>query len=243
MNTKKHKYVNALILGVLVIAASFSIGFYFSQPQTNALANSEPAQQPSPQLLIEPTILPTTNHSLLSRTKNEITVDITSTRIVDSGIEIGICYTAPDNGEWRPMPGHLIFGSYDVLPNEIEFLPEEKIADGMNTGVRCAFVRYLIEDLDAISTPIQFSLLRFYAPGREMYTPCEEVLQRLGSNPKARAYGLKARCVESSDGNISVTLVDHAASIAKDKANKTLNEIAKGEIVGPWEFIIMEVQK
>lgn len=95
----------------------------------------------------------------------------------------------------------------------------------------------------AISAPMRFSILRFYAPGREMYTPCQELQQRLNTNPKANAYGLKANCTDGSDGTISVTLIENNKSVTKDKASKLLDEIARAEVDGPWEFTITEIAK
>nr|MDQ3004089.1 hypothetical protein [Chloroflexota bacterium] len=180
---------------------------------------------------------------VLSKTQNDIMVEISSAKVINTGVEIGICYTAPDNGEWRPLPGHLFYDKYEVYPDEIEFLADEILADGKNTGTRCALIRYRIEDLNTLTTPVEFSILRFYAPGREMYTPCQELQQKLDSNPKAKAYGLKAKCTETSDGGISVSLIDHDKSVSKDKASKALDEIAKGEVIGLWEFTITEIEK
>jgi hypothetical protein len=75
------------------------------------------------------TIFSSPVHDALSKTKNDITVEITSAKAISTGMEIGICYTAPDNGEWRPMPGHLFYGSYEVYPDEIEFASDEKLAN------------------------------------------------------------------------------------------------------------------
>ena len=184
-----------------------------------------------------------TSKDILSETVNEIKVEITSAKVISTGVEIGVCYTAPDNGEWRPMPGHLFYGEYEVYPDEIQFLEGEIIADGKNIGTRCALIRYRIEDLNALVTPIKFSIVQFYAAGREMYTPCQEFQQKLDSNPKARAHSLKANCTETGGGNISVTLVEHDKSVTRDQASKTLDEIAKGEVIGPWEFMINEIER
>jgi hypothetical protein len=104
-------------------------------------------------------------------------------------------------------------------------------------------IRYRIDDLRTLHTPVEFSILQVYAPGREMYSPCEELQQRLNTNPKAKAYGLIAKCAENSNGNVLVTLVDHDKSIAKDKASRTLDEIAKAEVIGPWEFTINQIER
>lgn len=250
MHTKTSKVINIIVVGLLILTTSISIGFYFSQPQRSALANNEPVEQVPDEKPAQPVTeqdtsqqVPVKVQETLLKTKNDIAVEITSTKVISTGVQIGICYTAPDNGEWRPMPGHLFYGQYDIYPDEIEFLEEEKLADGKNTGTRCALVRYRIEDLNTLVTPIEFSILKFYAPGRERYTPCQELQQRLDSNPKAKAYGLKAKCVENSDGTISTTLLDHAKSVANDRAKQVLEEIAKAEIDGPWEFTIEELER
>ena len=221
-----------------------AIGFYFSRPQTTASADAsyqEVGVIPGSPVDIE--TQPLINTNAQSVTQNDVTVDVTSAKKISTGVEIGVCYTAPDNGEWRPMPGHLFYGNDEIYPDEIEFLPDEKLADGKNMGLRCALIRYRIEDVNAVVVPLHFSILRFYAPGREMYSPCEELQQRLDTNPKAKAYGLQAKCSQAGDGIVSLALTSHDKSVAKDKASKTLDEIAKGEVNGLWEFTITGIEK
>lgn len=249
MHTKRSKITNVIVISLLVLTTIISVGFYLSRPQTVASANNEPAQQAqalpgaSIEKPAETSIQQSASQDVLSKTQNDITVKITSAKVISTGVEIGVCYTAPDNGEWRPMPGHLFYGEHEVLPDEIEFLDNEMVADGKNTGTRCALIRYRIDDLNILTTPVEFSILRFYAPSREMYTPCQELQQRLATNPKAKAYGLKAKCTETGDGNISVMLADHSRSIANEKASKVLDEIAKAEVAGTWEFTINDIER
>lgn len=240
MITKKNKFTFLFITGLLVVVALASIGFYASRPQTLAAAHvgeqapylGQPADTPTPQPSSE----------MLSKTVNEITIEIKSAKIIETGVEIGICYTAIDNGEWRPMPGHLFYSTYEIYPDELEFTIE-KLADGKNFGERCTLVRYKIDDISNITTPIQFSVIQMYAPQREMYTPCQEFQQRLETNPKANAYGLKAKCEETSNGGFSIELFDNASSVTKEQAEGLLNQIAKAEVVGPWEFTITTIEK
>lgn len=111
MYIKNYKVANIIIVGLLILVTIFSVGFYFPQPQTLALANNEPAQQILTEMPVGSATPQNNSQKVLSKTKNDITVDVASTRIISTGIEIGICYTAPDNGEWRPMPGHLFYDS------------------------------------------------------------------------------------------------------------------------------------
>jgi len=243
MPAKNNSHVVITIIGALILTTILSIGFYISQRRSSIEGRSNIIKQSIPNqkqpIKISPEVI---NEEVLTRTVNDIVVEITSAQSI-TGMEIGICYTTPDNGEWYPMPGHLFYGKYEVYPDEIEFLDNEILADGKNTGTRCALIRYLIDDLSTLTTPIEFSILQFYAPGREMYSPCEELQQRLDTNPKAQAYGLKMECKEASDGNVSVTLVGHNQSVAKEEAGKTLDEIAEAEVVGPWEFTINELER
>lgn len=171
------------------------------------------------------------------------TVNVLSTRVIASGIEIEICYVTPDNAEWYPMPGHLFYDSYEVYPDEIEFLPHEKIADTASPGLRCALIRYRIEHPDRVTPPVRFSILNLHAVGREMYSPCEEFQQRLSTHATAYASGLQATCAEADTGTITVTLTHHASSVTVEQAQNLLDEIAKGEIEGPWEFTITEIER
>lgn len=245
MYNKNNRAANIFVVSLLVLATAVSIGFYFSRPQTAALANNKPAQEslPASEKPADVVMPQDASKTVLSKTQNDITVEITSTKIISTGVEIGICYTTLDGGEWYPMPGHLFYGEYEVFPDEYEFLEGEILADGKNTGTRCALVRYRIEDLSTITTPLKFSVLRFYAPGREMYTPCQELQQRLDTNPKAKAYGLQAKCTQAGDGSVSLALTGNNKSVTDEKASKLLNDIAKAEVVGLWEFTITTIEK
>lgn len=241
--TSKINIFTILAVGLLTIAALTAIGFYFSQPQSQALAGNAANSQAAP-TDSEPTtntVAQAAKSEVFSQTVNDIKIEITSAKIIKTGVEIGICYTTPDNGEWYPSPGHLFYSSYEIYPDELEFTTE-RMADKNNLGWRCALVRYRINDLTTITTPLQFSLTEIYAPGREMYSPCEEFEQRLNSNSKAHAYGLKAKCAETTEGKVAVELVGHGKSVEKDKAKKALDDIASAQVIGPWEFTINSLE-
>jgi hypothetical protein len=76
-----------------------------------------------------------------------------------------------------------------------------------------------------------------------MYFPCQEVQQRLNTNPKAQAHGLKIKCSEKADGNRDVTLVGNDNSITHDEAQKELDVIANAEVQGNWTFTITDLTK
>lgn len=242
MQTKNNNFTFVIITGMLILTTVLSVGFYVSQPQSSVVASNNAVEQSLPNqneaVGVSPQVVA---KIVLSKTEKDITVEITSAKIISTGVEIGICYTTLDGGDWYPTPGHLFYSTYEIYPDEYGFTTEEK-ANGNNPGKRCALVRYRIDDLENITTPLQFSLIDIVAHPREM-PACQNFQERLDTSSKAKAYGLKAKCEEMSDGNIAVTLIDNDKSVAKDKASKLLDEIAKGEIVGPWEFTITDLEK
>jgi hypothetical protein len=243
MSTKNNNCIFITITGLLILAAVLSVGFYLSRPQSVAIASNNPVEQPLPNQS-NPVDTPpqVKSKDVLSRTVKDITVEITSVKVIDTGVEIGICYTTPDSGDWYPTPGHLFYDTYEIYPDQYGFTTEDK-ADGNKRGKRCALVYYLVDNPENITTPIQFSIEDFEARPLEMFSACQNFQERLATSPKAKAYGLKAKCIENSDGGISVTLADHGKSVAKDHANQSLDEIVQGVTTGPWEFTINEIER
>lgn len=240
MQPKKNKFQFAVVTSLLAVAVLAAIGFYASRPQTAAVAHVE-AQAPYLGKQSD-TPTPQPSEEVLSKTANDITVKITSTKIIETGVEIGICFTALDGGEWYPTPGHLFYSSYEIYPDEFEFTTET-LADGKNFGERCALVRYRIDDKEKITTPIQFSIIAMHAIPREMYTPCQEFQQRLETSPQANALGVVAQCSETGNGGFAVELMSNARSAEAEQARMIVNQIAKAEVSGPWEFTITEIEK
>ena len=243
MQTKHNNFVLTIITGLLILAAVSAISFYTSRPQSTVAAGNNAIEQSlSDQDQVVSVSPQTTNKEVLSQKINEVVVEITSTKIISTGVEIGICYSTLDGGDWYPIPGHLFYNTDEVYPDEYEFTTEEK-ANGNKVGKRCALVRYRIDDLESITTPIEFTIIGFVARPLEMFSACQNFQERLNTNPKAKAYGLKAKCTETSDGYISVTLLGRDKSVVENEASKTLDEIAKGEVLGPWVFTIDEIER
>lgn len=239
----KIKAVTILAIGLLAVAVFAAVSFYFSQPQSQALAGNagNPQAAPIHSEPVSPPAIQAAKTEVLAQTVHDIKIEVTSAKIIKTGVEIGVCYTTPDNGEWYSFPGHLFYETYEIYPDEVG-LVDEKQANKDNPGKRCEVVRYRINDLESISTPLHFSITEIMAIQREMYSPCEEFEQRLNSNSKAHAYGLKAKCTETAEGKVAVELVGHGKSVDKDKAKKALEEIASAQVIGPWEFTINSLE-
>lgn len=241
MFAKNSKAANVLVVSLIVMAVAVSS--YRSRRHPVASASELPTPHSAPTKPTEAAVTPQIEpQQPLTATQNGITVEITSAQVINTGVEIGICYTTLDGGEWYPMPGHLFYDEYEIFPDEIQFLNNEILADGNHTGTRCALIRYRIDDLDTVTAPLTFSILQFYAPGREMYSPCEELQQRLATNSQAQAYGLKAKCEENADGSTKVTLLESNKTVTTKEAQKALNSIASAEISGNWELKITDIQ-
>lgn len=240
---KKYNMLNMGLTILLMIAATIgAIVWYASQPQSKALAETTNVQQPilSQEIYSSNPVSQPVNTMPKLQTVNGVTIELTSVKKIETGIEIGICYPTPDGGDWYPTPGHLYYSTYDILPDEFEFVSEQKV-DDINPGRRCALVRYRIDEMEGVTTPMQFTLLGYWAVPREM-PPCENLQQRLKTNPNAQAYGLKIKCSYDDQMGLSVALSGKAPSIAQEKAQQALDEIVKGEISGPWVFTITEIE-
>jgi hypothetical protein len=244
MRAKNNHFKWTIIIVSLVITTVAAIGWYFSHPQTPALAaNHSVAQQPAleqQQPAVQPSAQPVSAFPL-SQTANGITVELTSAKLIKTGIEIVICYPPPDAGEWYPTPGHIYYSTWEILPDEFELISQKK-ADGMNPGQNCEAIRYRIDDQASITLPIKFSLLGIHAVPREG-SACRDLQTRLDGSPKAKAYGLKVNCEENEQGTRNATVTDHGASVSNAEAQKVLDEILASNVSGPWEFSIAALQK
>lgn len=172
----------------------------------------------------------------------DILVEVTHAKIIATGVEIGVCYTTPDSGDWYPVFEHLFFGSQEIYPDEFEFLSEER-ADGNQYGKRCVAVRYKIDDTGSITTPLRFGVEEIFAIPREG-SACDNIQARLETSPKARAYGLKVNCAEFDNGTqFSVELMEHDAAVDRAAAQQALDAIVQGSMTGPWTFVVTEIER
>jgi hypothetical protein len=236
MNINKN-FKNFLIT-LLAITTILSISWYVSRSQSRAAASNAAIvqsasvqEQSASQAGSPPNI-----QDIRTQTTSGITLTVTSVKIIATGIQVGVCYSTPDGGDWYQSPGHLFFSTYEILPDEAEMTSEQK-ADGVAMGKRCEDIRYRISDLKSITTPIKFSVINIFAATREM-PPCDYFQLRLSTSPAARAAGIKATCIANSDGSVSATLSNDLATASMADAQKILQDVLSGEVEGPWAFTI-----
>jgi hypothetical protein len=255
----KKKIPPFVFLGFLTLTALASAAFYFSQPQAVALAEGQPTPVDPLPKIVEPAAAPKDRPQFPPVTQSDITVQVTSIRVIKfdvltgvetdaktgatNGVEIGICYTTLDDGEWRARVGQLVYGKNAIYADSIEYLDGETLADGKNAGTRCALVLYIIKDPDAITLPVEFSIGYFYAPYRELYSPCQEMQQRLATSPKAQKYGLKISCTDDAEKGPSLSLDEYSKSVNAEEAQKVFDVIATSEVHGEWKFVLTDIEK
>jgi hypothetical protein len=103
MQTKNSNFKFVIITGLLILTTVLSVGFYISRPQSSVVAGNNVVEQPLPNqdeaIYVSPQVAA---KNALSKTVKDITVEITSAKIISTGVEIGICYTALDGGDWYP---------------------------------------------------------------------------------------------------------------------------------------------
>ncbi|MFO7583242.1 MAG: hypothetical protein R6W69_00820 [Anaerolineales bacterium] len=260
----------SMLTSISALAALTAVVFYFTQPGVTAVAENQPtniAPSQEPVEGEEPIQVPVKYPVAVDQ---HITVEVTSARIFIRGVEyfnsepdetgvypeepgelikvgipfveIGICYTTLDGGEWYPAAEHLYYGKHKVWISEFEFMEGEKYASSTSTGVRCAHLRYLIEDVDSVTLPMKFSIEEFYAPGREVNSPCQEIQQRWRTNPLAQEYGMKISCQDDFAKGPTVTLDDYSKSVSREDVQWVFNMLTTAEVPGQWEFVLTEIE-
>lgn len=248
--TRPKTLASITAVGAFAVVTVAALSWYVGRPQATALADNTDAQgltfnqHPSTsnsEFRDSPNNAPRDRNSPAPQTIKGITVRVTSAQIIATGIEIQLCYSTPDAGDWYPEPGHLSYGGVDVRPDEFGFLTETK-ADGVQMGERCALVRYRVDNPSSITTPISFSLGGIFAVPKEI-PPCEDFQNRLNTNPATQKLGLKVECTENSDGSIALSLAGQLKSAPQGEAQKALDEITRGDVRGPWQFTLETLDK
>lgn len=202
--------------------------------------------------------------AIATQTTNGITIDLiniklsTTTQPDDSGAEVekrvltlDTCYSMPDAGEWTLLgqPDMLSFGNFTSNMWHMTYnLRDVIIANGRELGKRCnRYEFYFGLDVPLVS-PITITFDKIVASPREWVSPCEDMMERVETNLRAREAGLVVRCEEApnaredyliSPGDETLTLVDYDASVlTKQEAYALMLEIESGVIYGPWIFKI-----
>jgi hypothetical protein len=261
-----------LLTGLLALASLSAVLFYFTQPGATAVAESQPPEIPA-QVKSDfeddmvGTEIAREEKKWPSATSNGITVQITSVKLTQverlkfetdkdgnprlvpgefdlvDALEIGMCYTAPDDGEWRIFSRGISFGDYQIFDVSYEIFEGEKLADGKEFGMRCGAARYLLQDgAKSLVMPVRYSIEFFSAAQRENHTPCQEIQQRWRTNPLAQEYGMKISCQDDFAKGPTVTLDDYSKSVNREDAQWVFDMLTTAQVPGHWEFVLTEIE-
>ncbi|MFO7583240.1 MAG: hypothetical protein R6W69_00810 [Anaerolineales bacterium] len=261
-----------LLTGLLALAALTAVVFYFTQPGATAAAESQPSEMPiQVESDFENDMVSTdadrAEKKWPSATSNDITIQITSVKLtqeempitetLEDGslheyvyvfdlLEIGMCHTMLDNGDWVIWPDYLHYGNQSVFAWGLyRFEGEaqgEILADGKNTGERCQLLYYPIDDPETLSLPLKFAITSFGVPYNEGYSPCQNIERRWRTNVKAQEYGMKISCQDDFTNGPTVTLDDYSKSVSREDVQWVFDMLTNAEVPGYWEFVITEIE-
>ena len=214
----------------------------FSESNTREFVNETRQGASSEQDILQETI-PTATEAFEPQKQvvGDVTVEVTYAKRIETGVEIGVCFTTLDDGEWYPGPGYLTSAEEKFPPDEFEFL-DEIHANKNSTGTRCAAIRYRVEDEQTIIFPLQFEMRDVHMIPREM-PACQNLQYRLDTNPKAQEYGIAVDCTEGKvQGEMDVSLSGFSKSVTEEEAQIILDKIIVGRVNGPWNFMIEKIE-
>ena len=194
-------------------------------------------QSGDPYQYIEPTMDPSYpkpgDKALVEQTVNGITVRIINLKkgieetsssderkgeivsVKKQVVTVDFCFTTPDSGEW------MLYGEGDILQfkngksngwyGSVNWW-DEKIADGKNMGEKCGRYHFAF-DLDVkIEPPLILTFQDINSTPREWLTPCEELMKRVETNPRAQEAGLKIGCENVPNAREDFTISVHDAT-------------------------------
>ena len=203
---------------------------------------------------------------LLSETVDGISVDIVGLDFVkvpnsrlygiqtDTGetvyFQVGLCFTAADDGEWNVLPEQLMVGETEIWPRFFGrggmVLPTAEAP-----GKICGQVRYDITDQDPDwSLPLTFSIRELFAIPREG-SPCRDILHRYDTNSAAQALGVTLSCQDAvaddsvrgpQDYMLTVESFD-GTKWTQEEAAAEIERLLNDRISGPWVFRIPDISK
>ena len=199
--------------------------------------------------------------ALYSVTENGITMDIVSLDFVsvpesrrtgiwtETGVndilQVGLCFTAVDDGEWMMIPANARSGSREILANTLTpggMTP----ATVEHNGRICRTLGYDVTGLDLDQyAPLIITVQRLLATPREG-SPCNNILHRFETNAAARALSVTLTCSDDISSDTIRGPKNYTLSIQSYDSTKWTREVALQEVEklldfqidGPWVFEI-----
>ena len=244
---KLQVFLLILFLGFLSVQVVFA--------QTSAQSVEKPDEpafpRPGDPALMSKTIRGATVRIIGFRRKIErVFDDATGKNVRKQIVELDVCHSIPDAGEWTLYGKSDMFQfqnvSSDTWRAEVD-LANIRPATADSEGEGCKRFEFRFDENVQLIPPIRIEISELYTTQREIETYCQFILQRISTNPFAKAAGLQVECEEpptansseSGTGKPSIRLTGYdSEKITKQEAHVLLLEIESGVIYGPWVFRI-----
>lgn len=211
-----------------------------STPTIELNPTTPPTTSPSTAPTTQPVIATPTENPDLIQVVNGVRIEVKGASVVNSQMEISVCFPLLDWGEWMIQPEPLRMGSYIILPNEFETITSEP-ATAEKPGSECAIVRYLLDDKTRISSPIFFTISDFAVTPHEM-DACEEITRRVATNMLARQTGLVLDCTPGDEWKPKITVISSTVPLDNEQTQQALSQLRDWHVAGSWKFKIHEIK-
>ena len=259
-------FLSMVNLSVWTQNTSFELGYYDEAGNLQTWGESLAAKDDFPKQIIEfvhpEARLPMPeDKALYSVTANGVTMDIVSLDIVsvpesrqtgmwtETGVndilQVGLCFTAVDDGEWMVIPGNAKSNEREIMART--FAPGGKVsASAEHIGRICGTLSYDItgvdpEPYDSLTITVQ----NLIAPSRDG-SPCKDILHRFETNASAQALGVTLICSDDvacdtirGPKNYTLSIESYnSAKWTREEALQVVEKLLDFQISGPWIFKI-----
>ncbi len=257
-------FLSMVNLSVWTQNTSFELSYYDEAGNLQTWSESLAAKDDFPKQIIEfvhpEARLPMPeDEALYSVTANGVTMDIVSLDIVsvpesrrigiwtETGIneilQVGLCFTAVDDGEWMMIPANAKSGEREIMANTLTpggMTP----ATAEHTGRVCGTLGYDVMGLSLTpQDPLTIIVQSLLANPREG-SPCKNILHRFETNAAVQALDVTLSCSDDISSETIRGPKDYTLSIQSYDSTKwtkkdVLQEVEKllgFRIDGPWVF-------
>lgn len=172
-------------------------------------------------------------------------IGIWTERGVNDILQVGLCFTAVDDGEWMVIPANAKSGEGEIMANTLT--PGGKTpATAEHNGRICGTLSYDVTALDLDHyAPLIITVRSLFANPREG-SPCKNILHRFETNAAAQALGVTLICSDDISSETIRGPKDYVLSIqsydstkwTQEEAMQKIEKLLDSQISGPWVFEI-----
>ena len=166
-------------------------------------------------------------------------------RGVNDILQVGLCFTAVDDGEWMVIPANAKSGEREIMANTLTPGGKTPATAELN-GRICGTLSYDVTALDLDHyAPLIITVRSLFANPREG-SPCKHILHRFETNAAAQALGVTLTCSDDISSETIRGPKDYVLSIqsydstkwTQEEAMQKIEKLLDSQISGPWVFEI-----